>query len=940
MKRPELPRKPLGTNRLDRTRSIFVTSILLTLVLAVSYYVIRATFPGSAIIDDVLAFAAVCAIALPTSYTLARVYNSRRITLVAIAASVLIVLPSTLSLMHSTVFESWERAPYLRAYFEYRQEINNTALMCGILLFFVAFYLSMLETERHKMRLEEQMRDAQDRDEAYKALVENTLQALVIWRDRVFLFVNSVFEEMSGYSAEEALTMTPEQVRDLIHPDDREMVWERGARRLAGHNEPVRYEFRMLCKDGSVKWLEAFTTLTQFGGKPAIQQAGIDITERKAAEKALRDSEQKYRTMADNISDVVWTMDLESHFTYVSPSVEHILGYSAEEALTSDPARVLVPGALERLGDLIKDARTRVAEGGDPWVTQAPEEFDHYHKDGRVVTCEMSVMLIQDDSGKPTGVIGATRDVTERKRVEKALRSSEEKYRTLAESISDVVWTIGMDGRITYCNRAAEAVLGYQPKELLGMDIRQLLTEKACERARLGIQDSVDKNARGIQELGAPREYDHVHKNGTIVPCEVMSRLLLDRDGNPLGVVGVSRDIRERKRAETERRRFESQVQQAQKLESLGILAGGIAHDFNNILVGILGNADLALEELPVGAPARAYLHQINLSAKRAADLARQMLAYSGKGKFVVEEIDLNDLVLEMSHLLDASIPKNVTMAFNLASELPAIEVDATQVRQVFMNLVINAAESIGKRKGIVTVSTRLQNLRAGELEDGYLDQQVPPGPYVCIEVRDNGCGMSEETRHRIFDPFFSTKFTGRGLGLSAVLGIVRGHHSAIEVKSALDKGTAVRVFFPALEVSACSVRKRQAEASSLNWRGTGKVLVVDDEATVLMVAQRILEHLGFEVLLAENGQQAIEIFKDNADAIKVVLLDLTMPHMGGEETFDAIRQIRPDVPVVLSSGYPEERAKAGFRGQELAGFVQKPYTVNALANVIHARFS
>lgn len=926
--------------RLHKTRSVFITSILLTLVLAVSYYHVRAKTVSSSALDEILAFAAVCAVALPTSYTLARVYNSFRINVIAVIASALVVLPSTLSLMHATFLEFLENLPFLAIYFEYRQDINNASLVCGVLLFFIAFYLSMLETEKHKTRIQEQMREAERRDEAYRTLVENTLQALVIWRERRFLFVNSVFEEMSGYSAEEVLGMTPEEIRGLIHPDDREMVWERGARRLAGHDEPVRYEFRMLCKDGSIKWVEAFTVLTHFGGKPAIQQAGIDITERKLAEEALRDSEEKYRTMADNISDVVWAMDMEGHFTYVSPSVEHILGYTAEEAYTIDSAKMLIPEALDRLGDLIDEAMKRVTEGGDPWVTRTPQEFDHYHKDGHVITCEMSVMLMQDDAGNPTGVIGVTRDVTERKRAEEALRSSEEKYRTMAESISDMVWMMDMDGRITYCNRAAKQLLGHSPDELRGMSIQRFLTEEAYDRACRGIEDSVERSIQGHTDPRTPREYAHVHKDGTVVPCEVVSRLLLDKAGNPVGVVGVSRDIRERKRAEEEKRRFEAQVQQTQKLESLGILAGGIAHDFNNILVGILGNADLALEELPVGSSARANLHQINLSAKRAADLARQMLAYSGKGKFVIEEIDLNDVVLEMGHLLEASIAKNVRLTFNLAPTLRAIEGDATQIRQVLMNLITNAAESIASDKGVVSISTWEQELEGEGLEHSYLDQHISTGPYVCIEVRDTGSGMSEETQHRMFDPFFSTKFTGRGLGLSAVLGIVRGHRSAIEVESTPGEGTAVRVYFPALEIPARTAREPRVQSASLNWRGCGKVLVVDDEATVLMVAQRILEHLGFEVLLAEDGQQAVEIFRGDADSIKAVLLDLTMPQMGGEETFEALRQIRSDVPVVLSSGYPEERAKVGFRGQDLVGFVQKPYTVNALADAIQARFS
>jgi len=256
------------------------------------------------------------------------------------------------------------------------------------------------------------------------------------------------------------------------------------------------------------------------------------------------------------------------------------------------------------------------------------------------------------------------------------------------------------------------------------------------------------------------------------------------------------------------------------------------------------------------------------------------------------------------------------------------------------MNLAINAAESISGSNGMVTISTWEEDFDPRKIQESRFEQEIEPGRYVALEVKDTGCGMSQETLRRIFDPFFSTKFTGRGLGLSAVLGIVRGHRSAIAVESNPGEGTSFRVYFPALNIPASALVKTPTEDRRPNWRGSGKILVVDDEATVLVVAQRILEHLGFDVLLAENGKQAIDVFRENADEIKVVLLDLTMPHMGGEETFDALRRIRPDVPVVLSSGYPEERAKAGFRAEDLAGYVQKPYTINALAGAIQARFS
>ena len=932
-----------NTGKMSKLRgpgSVFLISILTSLVLALSYYSVRAFSLASKSVQNALAFAAVCAVAVPFCYTLRRVHRSSRVTAVAVAAAILLVFPPMLSLVQTAMFAPLSSLPLIRIFFENSKHFANIALNIGFLTFFVAFYLSMMETEKDKLLIEEQMQEVQERDDAYRTLVENTLQALVIWQDRRFLFVNSVFEQISGYSASELVAMTAEQVRELIHPDDRDWVWERGARRLAGGDEPAHYEFRIICKDGTIKWFEVFTAFTQFRGEPVIQQSGIDVTERRAAEEALRNSELKYRTMAESISDIVWTTDMENRFTYVSPSVEHILGYTVEEALASKSTKVLVPESEARLKTQAKAAIERAAQGGDVWVTQTPQEYHHFHKQGHVVPCEVTCKLLLDEHGIPTGLIGVTRDITERKRIEESLRASEEKYRTMAESISDVVWMTDIEGYVSYCNRATERVLGYTPGELAGVHMRQILTESAFDRARATIRESLDQLSQGERSNDPPQEYDHVHKDGTIVPCEVVSRLIFDETGAPVAMVGVSRDARERKRADAERRRLEARMQQAQKLESMGILAGGIAHDFNNILVGILGNADLALEELSVGSPSRAYLHQINLSAKRAADLVRQMLAYSGKGKFVIEQINLNELVLEMVHLLDASLDRKVHLAFELGNDLPAVEGDASQLRQVFMNLAINAAESISGSNGMVTISTWEEDFDPRKIQESRFEQEIEPGRYVALEVKDTGCGMSQETLRRIFDPFFSTKFTGRGLGLSAVLGIVRGHRSAIAVESNPGEGTSFRVYFPALNIPASALVKTPTEDRRPNWRGSGKILVVDDEATVLVVAQRILEHLGFDVLLAENGKQAIDVFRENADEIKVVLLDLTMPHMGGEETFDALRRIRPDVPVVLSSGYPEERAKAGFRAEDLAGYVQKPYTINALAGAIQARFS
>lgn len=400
---------------------------------------------------------------------------------------------------------------------------------------------------------------------------------------------------------------------------------------------------------------------------------------------------------------------------------------------------------------------------------------------------------------------------------------------------------------------------------------------------------------------------------------------------------GFITDITERKAADASHALFERKIQETQKLESLGVLAGGIAHDFNNILTAILGNASLAALELPAGAPVQTYLESIQLGSLRAAELCKQMLAYSGKGRFVVQKISVNVLVEETTHLLQLSITKQAVLRFNLQSALPLIEVDATQIRQVIMNLVINASEAIGAKSGVISISTGLTRVDRAYLGGTILAPELPPGTYVFIEVSDNGCGMSAETQAKIFDPFFTTKFTGRGLGLAAVLGIVRGHRGALKVYSEVGRGTTFKLLFPCAEGSAETNAIEHVDP--VLWQGHGTALVVDDEETVRSMAALMLRKLGFNVALAADGREAVEIFSANPKTFTLVLMDLTMPHLDGKAAFASLRRVRGDVRVVLMSGFNEQEAVSQFTEKGLAGFLQKPFLFEALTATVRQAF-
>jgi len=388
-------------------------------------------------------------------------------------------------------------------------------------------------------------------------------------------------------------------------------------------------------------------------------------------------------------------------------------------------------------------------------------------------------------------------------------------------------------------------------------------------------------------------------------------------------------------RTDDERKRVEGRVRQLDKLESLGVMAGGIAHDFNNLLMGILGNADLALRELAPVSPARDMIKDIRRSAQSAADLCKQMLAYSGKGQFVIRTVDLNELVREMMHLLASSVPQKNTICYGLTQSIPAVDVDVTQMRQIVMNLVTNAAEALQGNSGRIVLSTGVRTCDRDFFVTTHLAEERPEGEYVFIEVKDTGRGIEPRELDRIFDPFYSTKFIGRGLGLPAVLGIVRGHGGAICVDSHLGEGTAITVLLPRSRNELPRERSKGLGLRALTEAGA--VLVVDDEELVRTVTRRLLERIGFKVLCAGDGAEAIEVLTKKREEIALIMLDLTMPRMDGNETYREIRRIAPDIPVVLASGYDAIQASERFDADGLAGFVQKPYRSKELEDVLRA---
>ncbi|MDP2139022.1 MAG: CHASE domain-containing protein [Candidatus Didemnitutus sp.] len=523
-------------------------------------------------------------------------------------------------------------------------------------------------------------------------------------------------------------------------------------------------------------------------------------------------------------------------------------------------------------------------------------------------------------------------DIRRRREAELALQASEQRLEAILANSSAAIFVKDLQGRYTQCNDRFEQVCGRPRVEIIGHSDQEMFPPEFASVFVEHDQQVITRNEA--------IEFEESFNSPRGITTSIVQKFLL-RDSNHVtyGLCGIATDITDRLNAEKERIAFERQLLQTQKLESLGVLAGGIAHDFNNILTAVLGNATLARHQLPRNSPATPQLQQIEEAARRAAELCAQMLAYAGKGNFVSHRFNLSDLVKETASLLEVSVNKSTRLHLTLAPTLPAIFGDATQLRQIVMNLVLNAAEAIGERPGEIQLSTFTEQASTEQLSRAVQNPSLPGGLYVGMEVRDNGNGMPPELIPQIFEPFFTTRFAGRGLGLAAVLGIVRSHQGALFVESGIGKGTIFRLLLPVAEAEIpttnLSTMAPVLPVGNFLPELKGTVLVVDDETFVREITGIVLGKTGLKVLEAPDGLAAIKLVRANRTQIDLVLLDLTMPILSGEETLRQIREIDGRLKVILMSGYSENDATKRCLKQGAVAFVQKPFEVEHLLSLI-----
>jgi len=629
-------------------------------------------------------------------------------------------------------------------------------------------------------------------------------------------------------------------------------------------------------------------------------------------------AERLFRLMAEAVSDVFWLTDATAtRILYVSPGFEAIWGEPAGKILT-EPAEWLRAIHPDDRGLVVKTLHEAHRAG-----TTIDLEYRVVRPDGTERWILDHGYPLRDPQGIVTHWAGLARDVTTRKAAEQGLRESASRLAEAERIGRTGHWSWDLTTGTIVWSEGTYRLYGLARGEFEGTFDAWMRRIHPDDVARW--EESVTRILGGHQAAS----FDfRVPRSGTEVrTLSTTAEIIRRADGTPSAMFGTTLDITDRRRAEEERRDLEEKVRQVQKLESLGLLAGSIAHDFNNLLVGVLGNAGLALLDLPADDPSRRAVQAVEVAAHRASDLAQQMLAYTGKGKFVIERVDVSSIVTEMAQLLSAGIPKETALQLNLAEGLPLVEGDATQLRQVTMNLITNASDAVDHKDGVISVTTGVVHADRWILSTAYIDDQLPDGEYVFVEVSDNGVGMDETTRARIFDPFFTTKVAGHGLGMSAVLGIVRGHRGAVHLRSKPGKGSMFRILLPvAPSIPEVRQQHREAPRAPSAWPIAGTVLIADDEPMVREVAQAILERAGFKVMSVADGRAAVEVYKANVQEIVAAILDLTMPHISSEDLLRDLRLINPALKVLISSGYTEDEMKSRFRRNGPDGFLKKPY--------------
>jgi two-component system, cell cycle sensor histidine kinase and response regulator CckA len=748
-------------------------------------------------------------------------------------------------------------------------------------------------------------------EEKYRMLVENSLQGLVIIQDGRYVFCNSAYAKMTGYSIEELLALTPTELGNMCHPDDRLFVWKRHQDRIAGKEVPPHYECRAFRKDGTLLWLEVHSSLTEYNGKLATQLLYLDISERKHAENALRESEERFRLIAETIDEIFWLFDVEKGtITYISPAHERIWG-------------TRIDGHVEKiepsLDQVHPDDRERIESIAAQMKTGLPLDYEHrvIRPDGSIRRLWSRCFPIADEAGNVKRYIGVAQDVTARWNAEEALKESREYLNQIINHVGDPIFVKDDRQKFVLVNDAMCELAGRRREELIGVSVDEVLPQALAAAIGKQEQEILESGKECLIEESIPGVFGKVHT--------MMSRKtrLIDKSGKK-HIIGVLRDI-------TEYKRLQVQFMQSQKMEAIGLLAGGVAHDFNNLLTVIKGYSELLMRKLTTSDSRRRDLEQIMSAGQQAVSLTAQLLAFSRKQILQPKVLSLNDSLDETGKMLRRLIGEDIDLVTMTQPGLGLINADPGQIQQILLNLAVNARDAM-PQGGKLTIETA-----NAEFDDAYARRHpiVKKGSYVMLSLSDNGIGMDDATQARIFEPFFTTKAQGEGtgLGLSTVYGIVKQSNGFIWVYSEVGNGTAFKIYFPRVQGGESDSNVEQKPKRE--YRGSETILVVEDDASVRELSCLILREQGYTVLSAPNGIEALDAARKYSGHIDLVVTDVVMPGMSGREFVLQLESSMPGIKALYVSGYADNAiVHHGMLDANLA-FLQKPFDAESLARKV-----
>ena len=743
---------------------------------------------------------------------------------------------------------------------------------------------------------------------------------MMVDEDSVIRFCNPAIRQVLGFEPEEVLgrSLTMLQPAHLrpghLHGFARYLAT--GERRLDWR----AVEIVALHRDGREIPVEISFSDMQIDGHRIFGAFMRDITQRMQQQQALLRSEERYRRIVQTAEEGSWMIAADTSTTFVNPKMARMLGYAAEEMLGRSMYDFMDERAKEGARQNMRRREQGIAEQHDFRLTR---------KDGSDLWTAMSTSPIVDAEGRYAGALAMVTDITERRRAEEALRQSEERFRSLTVLSSDWYWEHDEQFRLTQIvgGRAFDNKVG----------LRRAIGQRPWEAASIGMEAADWERHRRQLEAHEPfRDFEITHggPDGKLHTVSVSGEPVFDRDGRFTGYRGVGRDITEQRRSQALREELEAQLREAQKMEAIGVLAGGIAHDFNNVLAGILGNAELAQQDLPPGHPAAISLEQISKAGLRGRGLVQQILAFARRQPREVVSCELRPLVQECIALLRSTLPAGVMLEASLGHEPLFVMADATQVEQVLMNLCTNAWHSLGGKPGRVAVALAGVELDAAGARQ--LGGGLTPGAFARLTVADSGRGMDAETRARIFEPFFTTKPVGEGtgLGLAVAHGIIAAHGGVIRVQTAPGQGSSFEIYLPR---SADTGPEQRAVPLALAHRGHGeRVLYVDDDDVMVVMVERLLERLGYRVTCVHDPARAVELVRAAPAAYDAVVTDLNMPELSGLDVARAVQAIRVDLPVIISSGNLPDQLQNEARQAGVRALVHKQYTLEELGAVIH----